>query len=431
MNDIAIKISHVSKEYRLGMIGGATLRGEIQSKFARLRGKEDPNLKIGEKSHEKNERFLALDDVSLEIKKGERVGIIGHNGAGKSTLLKLICRVTAPTKGEICMNGRITSMLEVGTGFHGELTGRENVFLNGAILGLSKAEIQNKFDEIVEFSEVGQFIDTPVKRYSSGMHVKLGFAVAAHLDSEIMIMDEVLAVGDVAFQKKCIERMRLAAEDEGRTILYVSHNMLTIRQLCSRVIVLSQGKIIFDGDPEKAIELYMPKGGDELYKEYWDFSEVQKRRAVDDDNFSIASFRFAEKNGYEVKRGTNLHFFVQIHAKENCDRLFLRLLYWNKDDSLIGMTDTKEHRLNLTVGENLFEGTCNTAYLAPGKNKLDIELCGIDPSGEEFFYESVCRMVYFKIVDTDELPNNRWHRSWWGACDFGEINLRKLNISHQ
>ena len=257
MSELALSISHVSKEYRLGVIGGATLRGEIQSKLARLRGKEDPNLKIGEKAHEKNERFLALDDVSFDVKKGERIGILGHNGAGKSTLLKLICRVTTPTKGEIRMNGRITSMLEVGTGFHGELTGRENIYLNGAILGLSKAEIEERFDEIVAFSEVGQFIDTPVKRYSSGMHVKLGFAVASHLDSEIMIMDEVLAVGDMAFQKKGIERMRQVAEDEGRTILYVSHNMTTIRDLCERCIVLEHGKIIFDGDVEKAISIYM------------------------------------------------------------------------------------------------------------------------------------------------------------------------------
>ncbi|MBR0537868.1 MAG: ABC transporter ATP-binding protein, partial [Clostridia bacterium] len=306
MNDLAIKISHVSKEYRLGMIGGATLREELQSKFARLRGKEDPNLKIGQKAHTKNERFLALDDISLEIRKGERVGIIGHNGAGKSTLLKLICRVTTPTTGEICMNGRITSMLEVGTGFHGELTGRENVYLNGAILGLTKAEIAERFDKIVEFSEVGQFIDTPVKRYSSGMHVKLGFAVASHLDSEIMIMDEVLAVGDMAFQKKCIDRMRLAAEDEGRTILYVSHNMQTIRQLCSRCIVMEHGKIVFDGDPDKAIEIYMPKANEEAYQDIWHFDSLVRPAHLASDDFRIESFIFAGIGGFEIPAGTQL-----------------------------------------------------------------------------------------------------------------------------
>ena len=257
MDELSLKVEHVSKEYRLGTIGGGTLKAELQAKFAKMRNKENPNLKIGQKEHDKNERFLALDDVSLEIKKGERIGIIGHNGAGKSTLLKLICRVTAPTKGNIYINGRITSMLEVGTGFHNELTGKENIFLNGAILGMSKEEVAAKYDEIVEFSEVGQFIDTPIKRYSSGMKVKLGFSVASHLDSEIMIMDEVLAVGDMAFQNKCLAQMRKVAEEEGRTILYVSHNMSTIRNLCERCIVLEHGKIVFDGDVEKAISIYM------------------------------------------------------------------------------------------------------------------------------------------------------------------------------
>ena len=259
MSDIAIKAVNVSKEYRLGAIGGGTLKGDLQSWFARIRGKEDPNLKIGEDTHgvKKNQRFLALDDVSFEINKGDVVGIIGHNGAGKSTLLKLLSRVTAPTKGEIGINGRIASMLEVGTGFHGELTGRENVYMNGAILGMSKAEVSRKFDDIVEFAEMEKFIDTPVKRYSSGMYVKLAFSVAAHLDSEIMIMDEVLAVGDMKFQQKCLGRMGDASSEEGRTVLYVSHNMNTIRQLCKRCIVLDHGKIIYDGNVEDAIAIYL------------------------------------------------------------------------------------------------------------------------------------------------------------------------------
>ena len=245
MGELAIKIDHVSKEYRLGAIGGGTLKGDLQSWIARMQGKEDPNSKIGQGTDINiGERFHALDDVSFEVKKGEAVGIIGHNGAGKSTLLKLLSRVTAPTKGIISYNGRIASMLEVGTGFHPELTGQENVYMNGAILGMTKEEIAQKFDQIVEFAEMEKFIDTPVKRYSSGMYVKLAFSVAAHLDSEIMIMDEVLAVGDMAFQKKCLEKMREAAQIQGRTVLYVSHNMNTIRQLCSRCIVLSKGRVI-------------------------------------------------------------------------------------------------------------------------------------------------------------------------------------------
>lgn len=256
LQELALKIEHVSKQYRLGQIGGGTLQGDLQSWWARKRGKEDPNSKIGSKQHGKNERFWALDDVNIEVHKGEAVGIIGHNGAGKSTLLKLLSRVTAPTKGTIYMDGRIASMLEVGTGFHPEMSGRENIYMNGAILGMTKEEIDSKIDEIIDFSECRQFIDTPVKRYSSGMYVKLAFAVAAHLDSEIMVMDEVLAVGDMKFQQKALGRMGEAAGEEGRTVLYVSHNMATIRQLCTRCIVLDHGHVIFDGDVEEAIAIY-------------------------------------------------------------------------------------------------------------------------------------------------------------------------------
>lgn len=261
-SEVIIDIEHVTKEYRLGAIGGGTLKGDLQSFMARIRGKADPNVKIGQDVYEKNQKFLALNDINFKVYKGERVGIIGHNGAGKSTLLKLLSRVTAPTKGKISYDGRIASMLEVGTGFHPELTGRENVYLNGAILGMTKSEIDAKFDDIVAFAEMEKFIDTPVKRYSSGMYVKLAFAVAAHLDSEIMVMDEVLAVGDMKFQQKCLGKMGEVSESEGRTVLYVSHNMNTIRQLCTRCVVLDHGTIIFDGDVEKAIQIYMDNYAD-------------------------------------------------------------------------------------------------------------------------------------------------------------------------
>ena len=210
--EIAIKLSGVKKQYKLGQIGGGTLTADLQSWWARKRGKEDPNTKIGTDQRLIGKTFMALNGIDLTVYKGEALGIIGGNGAGKSTMLKLLSRVTAPSDGEIDIFGRITSMLEVGTGFNGELTGRENVYMNGAILGMTKAEIDAKMEDIIEFSEVREFIDTPVKRYSSGMYVKLAFSVAAHLDSEIMIMDEVLAVGDMAFQKKCLDKMRDAAK---------------------------------------------------------------------------------------------------------------------------------------------------------------------------------------------------------------------------
>lgn len=278
MSETIIKFDRVKKEYRLGQIGGGTLKGDLQSWFARIRGKDDPNSLIGsgKKNVKKGDRFLALDGISFEVYKGEALGIIGHNGAGKSTLLKLLSRVTAPSDGIISYNGRIASMLEVGTGFHPEMTGRENVYMNGAILGMTKAEIDAKMEDIIEFSEVREFIDTPVKRYSSGMYVKLAFSVAAHLDSEIMIMDEVLAVGDMAFQKKCLTKMREAAKKEGRTVLYVSHNMNTIRQLCDRCIVLDKGKVIFDGGVTEAISVYL---GAE--KETENKSDLAKQERVD------------------------------------------------------------------------------------------------------------------------------------------------------
>lgn len=255
--EVAIQLSGVKKMYKLGQIGGGTLQGDLQSWWARVRGKEDPNTKIGTDQRLVGQTFMALNGIDMTVYKGEALGIIGGNGAGKSTMLKLLSRVTAPTEGDIDLYGRVASMLEVGTGFNGEMTGRENIYMNGAILGMTKAEIDAKMEDIIEFSEVREFIDTPVKRYSSGMYVKLAFSVAAHLDSEIMIMDEVLAVGDMAFQKKCLDKMRDAAKKEGRTVLYVSHNMNTIRQLCDRCIVLDKGKIIFSGDVEEAIGVYM------------------------------------------------------------------------------------------------------------------------------------------------------------------------------
>ncbi|MCC8154671.1 MAG: ABC transporter ATP-binding protein [Tannerellaceae bacterium] len=289
----AVRIEHVTKEYRLGVIGGGTLKGDLQSWMAKVRGKEDPNSKLfSEQKTTQNGKFLALDDINLTISKGQAIGLIGRNGAGKSTLLKLLARVTAPSSGCIRYNGRITSMLEVGTGFHPELTGRENVYMNGAILGMAKAEISKKFDEIVEFSEVSKFIDTPVKRYSSGMYVKLAFSVAAHLDSEIMIMDEVLAVGDAAFQHKCIEKMREESIIKGKTVLYVSHNMNTIRQLCNRCAVLHQGKLIYDGDVETGIEQYIGIANFE-YKQHYSLLE-NKRPITTVGGNTVYSYRYFE-----------------------------------------------------------------------------------------------------------------------------------------
>ena len=254
----AISIQNVSKAYRLGVIGHGTLREDLQSWWARVRGTEDPNRIIGSKEAIEGDTLWALRDVSFDVEQGSVWGIIGANGAGKSTLLKILSRVTAPTSGQIKVRGRVASLLEVGTGFHPELTGRENIFLNGAILGMTKAEVRKKFDEIVAFSEIEKFIDTPVKRYSSGMYVRLAFAVAAHLDPEILVVDEVLAVGDAAFQKKCLGKMGAVAK-EGRTVLFVSHNMGAVRNLCQKGIVLRNGREAFQGTASDAVDFYLSK----------------------------------------------------------------------------------------------------------------------------------------------------------------------------
>ncbi len=260
MSDIVVKVDNLSKAYRLGVINHGMLYKDIQSWWARVRGKEDPNSIIG--MYDKNQlddqdRFWALKDIDFEVRQGDRIGIVGKNGAGKSTLLKVLSRVTAPTKGSVKVSGRIASLLEVGTGFHPELTGRENVYLNGAVFGMSKQEIQRKFDEIVDFSGIEKFIDTPVKRYSSGMYVRLGFAVAAHLDPEILVVDEVLAVGDAEFQKKCLGKMEDVSKVQGRTILFVSHNIGAIKNLCNKAIWLHYGKCNGFADVSTVVNKYL------------------------------------------------------------------------------------------------------------------------------------------------------------------------------
>lgn len=257
MSDVVISVEGLGKKYRLGSIGTGTVSHDLNRWWTKIRGKEDPytTLDTEEYSKFKNDEFWALQDINFEVKQGDALGIIGKNGAGKSTLLKILSRVTTPTLGEIKVDGRIASLLEVGTGFHPELTGRENIFLNGAILGMTKREIRSKLDEIIAFSEVEKHIDTPVKRYSSGMHVRLAFAVAAHLEPEILIVDEVLAVGDADFQKKCLGKMN-EVTGEGRTVLFVSHNMGAVQALCKRGLMLSSGKVCFNGSAEDAILTY-------------------------------------------------------------------------------------------------------------------------------------------------------------------------------
>ena len=332
MNENVIEIDNVKKQYRLGVIGGGTLRGDIESWWARVRHKEDPNLKIGQKAYKKNEKFLALDGVSFDVKKGETIGLIGRNGAGKSTLLKLLSRITAPTEGQIRIKGKISSMLEVGTGFHPELTGRENIYLNGAILGMKRKEVDERIEEIIDFSECREFIDTPVKRYSSGMFVKLAFSVAAHLNSDILLMDEVLAVGDMAFQKKCIDKMVSVARDEAKTIIYVSHNMQTIRQLCKRCIVLDKGKVIFSGDVDEGINIYL-KNDEITSKLFNDFSDLHKYNFLTN-KVIMDSLLILDKENCHFKDDEKITFRLRFHCNESVKNLSMRMMIHSSDNAV-------------------------------------------------------------------------------------------------
>ncbi|MBQ3124694.1 MAG: ABC transporter ATP-binding protein [Clostridia bacterium] len=393
-----IEIDNVTKTYRLGTIGGGTLKGDIQSFWARVRHKDDPNLRIGEKAYKKNEKFTALDGVSFDVKKGETIGLIGRNGAGKSTLLKLLSRVTAPTAGEIRIKGKISSMLEVGTGFHPELTGRENVYLNGAILGMSRKEVDERIEDIIEFSECRQFIDTPVKRYSSGMFVKLAFSVAAHLNSDIMLMDEVLAVGDMAFQKKCIEKMVSVARDEGKTIIYVSHNMQTIRQLCSRCIVLDKGKVVFNGEVEDAINVYL-KNDEITAKIFNDFTDCHKYDFLTD-KVIMDSLEVLDKETCHFKDDEKIRFKLKFHANEDVPKLSFRMMVHN-NDQMITATSVCYNFMSCKKGESyerVFEMDVST--LSNGLYKVIPVLFELDELGKVVDADGVYPGLLFEYEHT-------------------------------
>ncbi len=414
MENLAIKIENVSKEYRLGAIGGGTLQGDLQTLWAKIRHKEDPNAKIGEaEKGKKGDRFMALNGVSFEVKKGEAIGIIGHNGAGKSTLLKLLCRVTAPSSGKISYNGRIASMLEVGTGFHPELTGRENVYMNGTILGMTKAEIDKKFDEIVAFAEMEKFIDTPVKRYSSGMYVKLAFSVAAHLDSEIMIMDEVLAVGDVNFQQKCLQKMRKVAKEEGRTVLYVSHNMATIKTLCDRCIVLNKGEIVFDGNVDEAINVYSNGFNLSAEKEY-DFTQGKRIDGITNEYQLLKGY--LEKSDINLKE--SLNFTLDINAYKSDKDFLLRYVVFNSTGNTIGTAYS--NLFDLKEGANSVEFTFNTKNLTPGKYMTDIILCQYK-NESQIRHDIVVRAMAFNIEESEVYYNMKWLSNGWGNIKFDDL----------
>src|SRR5690606_8688486 len=308
MNDIILKAENISKQYRLGLVGTGTISHDLNRWWHKVRGKEDPYLKIGEVNDRStkgtSDYVWALKDINFEVKQGEVLGIIGKNGAGKSTLLKILSKVTSPTTGEIKTRGRIASLLEVGTGFHGEMTGRENIYLNGAILGMTKKEIRSKIDEIIEFSGCERYIDTPVKRYSSGMTVRLAFAVAAFLEPEILVIDEVLAVGDAEFQKKAIGKMQDISKGEGRTVLFVSHNMDAIATLTTRLIVLKNGKISFEGSPDMGIKEYLKT---DIVGSYYCYKGITEKPKITKIEIKTSLPGNVHEFGKEIEFNFNVH----------------------------------------------------------------------------------------------------------------------------
>jgi lipopolysaccharide transport system ATP-binding protein len=400
MTNTVISVEHLSKIYRLGQIGTGTLSRDINVWWAKARGKPNPLLRIGETDHgnRDGEELWALRDVSFTVQQGELLGIIGRNGAGKSTLLKILSRVTAPTSGKIKVKGRIASLLEVGTGFHPELTGRENIYLNGAILGMSRKEIERKFDEIVDFAEIEKFIDTPVKRYSSGMYVRLAFAVAAHLEPEILLVDEVLAVGDAKFQKKCLGKMKEVTQ-EGRTVLFVSHNMGAIGSICQTGILLDRGSIMFLGPMHKATSLYL--GEIELNVEQVSVVERKDRSGTGD--VMLTSFHIENEAGKRVERIENgrtvrLVFGYRTRYGKEEENVDLAILVRTEDGEPFFQTGTRftgQKFLKIPPLGNIV-CTLERFPLVPGNYRLDAYLeAGGNPS------DYILWLARLDVVDGD------------------------------
>lgn len=411
MSDTVIKVENLSKLYNLGQVGRNSFSDDVRRAWARVRGKADPfavQAEINDRERKGQSDYVwALKDINFEVKKGEVLGILGKNGAGKSTLLKILSRTTSPTTGKFKIKGRLTSLLEVGTGFHPDLTGRENIFLNGAIMGMTKKEIYNKFDEIVDFSGVERYIDTPVKRYSSGMYVRLAFAVAAQLDPEILIIDEVLAVGDSDFQKKCIDRIKSVAEN-GNTVLFVSHNAYSVRKLCTQAIFLEHGKIGYEGEVERAVMLYFDETKETSVNQFAKIYEKDERPG--NDHIRINHLKLVDADGKDITVVTlSKPFFILINFEitQTCNRpLFSVSLHANSGDVVLGSISNVEDKLyQRAYKPGFYSVTCEipgnlvnngsfyinvNGYTEEFKNHFSLEA----PLGFEAFDDGVLRKEY-------------------------------------
>jgi lipopolysaccharide transport system ATP-binding protein len=392
-----IQVENLSKAYQLGTFGTGTISRDLERYWARMRGKEDPFLKIGEENNRttkgESKVVWSLKDINFEIEQGAAVGVIGRNGAGKSTLLKILSRITSPTTGSLKVKGRIASLLEVGTGFHPELTGRENIFLNGAVLGMRKHEIKRKFDEIVDFSGVERYIDTPVKRYSSGMYVRLAFAVAAHLESEILIVDEVLSVGDAEFQKKCLGKMGDVSKGEGRTVLFVSHNMSAIKKLCNMGMLLNYGKLVSVGNTSEIIDGYLLNS--ELKTTVVEIPEP--KNATETLGYAI-KLQIEDLNSNVIKEipvGSPWQVRVAFKINKRAEHFIIGMGINNMLD--VNLRTTWSSHADLAEGEYEAVFTENQLIFAPGSYNLILGLTNYERSIQ--YLENVATFTVSDVID--------------------------------
>ena len=397
MSDIAIRVENISKLYQLGEISTGTISRDLHRWWAKIRGQEDPFLKIGQVNNRTDKTagdfVWALKDISFDVHQGEVLGIIGKNGAGKSTLLKILSRVTKPTTGRIRVKGRIASLLEVGTGFHPELTGRENIFLNGAIMGMTKLEIKSKLDEIIDFAGVEKYIDTPVKRYSSGMYVRLAFAVAAHLDPEILIVDEVLAVGDAEFQKKCLGKMKDVSQKDGRTVLFVSHNLEAVQKLCTRGVLLENGEFSHYGQMKSVLDKYLSISKAKTY--HFTFNQ-QKENPIG----AIRNLTIENPNGpliTDIQIGVGIQFLISFELFQTVNEFIIGIGICSSGGIAIQTTWSLPTRLTNGKYEVIFNN--NAIFYAPGNYFLNIGISSKDKNIE--FIEHGAQFTVSSIV-----PNN-------------------------
>ncbi|WGK63792.1 ABC transporter ATP-binding protein [Croceiramulus getboli] len=417
MKESIITVQNISKQYRLGLVGSGTLKDDLTRLWYSLRRKESPFLKVGDtnarEEQGQSDYVWALRDINFEVKRGEVLGIIGKNGAGKSTLLKILSRVTAPTTGVIKSKGRIASLLEVGTGFHPELTGRENIYLNGAILGMTKMEVTSKLDEIIEFSGCQRYIDTPTKRYSSGMTVRLAFAVAAHLEPEILVVDEVLAVGDAEFQKKAIGKMQDISQGEGRTVLFVSHNMSSVRNLCSRCMLLKDGKVEMVGETSAIVDYYLYESKEFLSSKIkFDKKELEKK---EEQEVIIESIEIS--NG-SIVEGDLIELILRFKRKDRLESVSISGTILGVDQRRIGSFFSNE--INVSENSNKLTFQVDISDLAPGTYGFNIGVnSGNVHQNNLRMLDSAYGVLFFeRIFKGEERKAMKNWKNTWGDIQF-------------